>query len=212
MSTNNLRYIAAKVIDAVTDGQSLSECLPPELSKIKDARDRALVQAMCYGVCRYYTRLDVILAHFMAKPMKEKDSDVHALLMVGLYQILDMHVPEHAAVSETVNAVQSLKKPWARGLVNAVLRECLREKNNIQNIIDDDMEAKYAHPRWWIKAVKDAWPTQWENILFANNEHPPFSIRVNQKTRERGRIFKTLTSSRYGSKTNILCSAWNCFR
>lgn len=181
MSTINLRYIAAKVIDAVTDGQSLSECLPPPLQKIKEPRDRALVQAICYGVCRYYTRLDVILAHFMSKPMKAKDSDVHALLMVGLYQILDMHIPEHAAVSETVNAVQSLKKPWARGLVNAVLRECLREKNNIEAIVNADSEAKYAHPRWWIKAVQEAWPTQWEDILSANNEHPPFSLRVNQQ-------------------------------
>lgn len=181
MTTQNIRYIAAQVIDAVTEGHSLSECLPPALQRIKEPRDRALVQAMCYGVCRYYTRLDVILSHLLSNPMKAKDSDVHAILMVGLYQILEMNIPAHAAVSETVNAVQPLKKAWARGFVNAILRECLREKEHLQTIIDADIEAKYAHPRWWISEMRNAWPAQWEEILLANNEHPPFNLRVNQQ-------------------------------
>ena len=177
----NLRLVAARVIDAVTDGQSLSACLPPPLALLKEPRDRAFVQAMCYGVCRFYPRLDVILSHLMTKPMKAKDSDVHALLMVGLYQLMDMQTPPHAAVSETVNAVDALKKTWARGLVNAVLREYLREKDNLQAVIAADAEAQYAHPAWWITAIRKAWPDQWQAILEANNVHPPFSLRVNQR-------------------------------
>ncbi len=181
MSNMNLRLIAARVIDAVTDGHSLSECLPLQLAKLKETRDRAFVQALCYGVCRFYTRLDVILSHLMPKPMKAKDSDVHALLMVGLYQLMDMQTAQHAAVSETVNAVESLKKTWARGLVNAVLRQYIRDKDSLDQLIEEDSEAKYAHPGWWIAALRKAWPEQWEEILAANNEHPPFSLRVNQQ-------------------------------
>lgn len=179
--TTNLRLIAARVIDAVTDGQSLADCLPMQLAKLEDHRDRSFVQALCYGVCRFYPRLDVVLSHLMTKPMKAKDSDVHALMMVGLYQLMDMHTAQHAAVSETVNAVTALKKPWARGLVNAVLREYLRKKDDLLELINADEEARFAHPVWWISAVRRAWPEQWEAILDANNVHPPFSLRVNQQ-------------------------------
>ena len=181
MSNQNLRYIASLIINAVTDGQSLSEYLPHELAQLQEPRDRAFVQAICFGVCRYYTRLDVVLSHFLQKPMNAKDSDVHALLLVGLYQILFMKTAPHAAVSETVNAVAALKKPWARGFVNAILRECLRQQEHIAELVEEDDEAKYAHPEWWIRAIRKVWPLQFEEILAANNEHPPFSLRVNQQ-------------------------------
>jgi 16S rRNA (cytosine967-C5)-methyltransferase len=188
----NLRLIAAHIIDAVTQGRSLSDELDAALSAIPAHRDRSFVQALCYGVCRYYARLDVILSHLLSKPMKAKDSDVHALLLVGLYQLLEMRVPEHAAVAETVNAAQKLKKPWARGLVNAILREFLRQKASLLSTIQQDVEALYAHPQWWIDAVKIAWPDAWESILVANNMHPPFSLRVNQKQCSRADYLKIL--------------------
>lgn len=175
----NLRLIAAQIINDVTEGRSLSDALLTDISMIKDHRDRAFIQAVCYGVCRYYTRLDVILSHLLQKPMKEKDGDVHALILVGLYQLIEMRVPAHAAVSETVNAVESLNKPWARGLVNAVLREYLRSTDKVESLIQDDDEAVYAHPEWMIAATKKAWPKEWKDILAANNAHPPMSLRVN---------------------------------
>lgn len=177
----NLRYLAAHVINDVTDGHSLSDALDTTLANIKDSRDRAFVQAVCFGVCRFYTRLDVILSFLLQKPMKAKDSDVHALLLVGLFQLIEMRVPPHAAVAETVDATEKFKKPWARGLVNAVLREYLRTHEQLNAKIDGDEEAIYAHPSWWIEKIKKAWPKQWENILEANNAHPPFALRVNQQ-------------------------------
>jgi 16S rRNA (cytosine967-C5)-methyltransferase len=174
----NLRLIAAEVIDEVTDGRSLDQVLPHYLEPIKDARDRAFVQALCYGVCRSYTKLDVMLSSFLEKPMKAKDSDVHALMMVGLYQLAEMRVPAHAAVSETVEAAKSLKKQWARGLVNAVLRAYLRQPNLD---FSDDLEALYAHPYWWIDAYRKAWPQDYEVILEANNMHPPMVLRARDR-------------------------------
>lgn len=185
MKTPNLRLLAARIINDVTDGRSLSDCLEPTLKTLKDSRDRALVQAICYGVCRYYTRLDVMLSYLLKKPMNAEDSDVHALLLVGLYQLMDMRVAQHAAVSETVNAVEKMKKPWARGFVNAVLREYLRNHEALEERLQEDEEAHYAHPDWWIQTIKKAWPEQWEAILAANNAHPPFSLRVNQRIQKR---------------------------
>lgn len=197
---SNLRLTAARIIDDVTNGRSLSDALPKQLSKMKDARDRAFVQAICYGVCRSYLQLDGVLSHLLRKPMKAKDSDVHALLMVGLYQLMQMHTADHAAVSETVSAVEGLKKPWARGLVNAVLRGYLRQKDELPAMIADDPETQYAHPRWWIQMCKEAYPEHWQQILAANNEHPPLTIRVNQQKISRDDYLQKLHAENLAAK------------
>ena len=188
----NVRVLAARTINDVTNGQSLSDCLPPRLASLKDARDRAFLQALCYGACRYYSRLDVILSKLLQKPMNAKDSDVHALLITGLYQLMDMRVPPHAAVAETVNASEKLKKPWSRGLINAILREFIRQREKIEMEIAEDEEAQYAHPDWWISSIKKAWPDHWKQILSANNQHPPFSLRVNQRKLSRDAYLEKL--------------------
>ncbi len=188
----NLRLIAARVINQVTQGASLADVLNPALTSLQDARDRAFVQALCYGVCRFYSRLDVVLSHLLKKPMREQDSDVHALVLVGLFQLMEMRTAPHAALAETVAAVNSLKKNWARGFVNAVLREYLRQHAQLSAIIAEDEEALYAHPSWWIKKIKQAWPAHWQAILEANNQHPPFSLRVNRQQIRRADYIKKL--------------------
>lgn len=178
----NSRYIAATIINRVTEGRSLSDCLDQPLASMPDLRDRAFVQAVCYGVCRYYTQLDALLALLLEKPLKAKDSDIHALLLVGLFQLKYMRLPDYAAVTETVNAVAAFKsKPWARGLVNAILRRYQREQAQLDEQLAEDEEAYYAHPKWWITQIQQAWPDHWQAILEANNEHPPLSLRVNLK-------------------------------
>lgn len=191
----NLRLLAARIIDAVTDGRSLTDCLESSLPAIKESRDRAFVQALCYGVCRYYSRLDVLLSYLLKKPMKAKDSDIHALLLIGLYQLMAMRIPEYAAVTETVSATETLKKPWSRGLVNAVMRAYLRNKQQFDAELKWDRQAHYAHPMWWINALKKAWPQQWQEILEANNTHPPFSLRVNQQHLSREKYVEILQTA-----------------
>lgn len=186
------RYLASKVINDVTDGRSLTDCLDRCLPMMRESRDRAFVQALCYGVCRYYTQLDVILSELLQSPMKEKDSDVHALLMVGLFQLIYMRLPEYAAVTETVNATAKFDKAWSRGFVNAIMRSYLREHERIEKMIAKDDEAVYAHPDWWIRLTKNAWPTHWEDILQENNEHPPFALRVNLAKTTREAYLQTL--------------------
>lgn len=181
----NLRLLSARIINEVTEGRSLSDSLETRLSSLEDTRDQAFVQALCYGVCRYYTRLDIMLSHLLKKPMKAKDSDLHALLLVGLYQLMEMRIPEYAAVTETVNAADKFKKSWGRGLVNAVLREYLRNREALEAKMNDEEESHYAHPEWWIAAIQKAWSQDWQAILTANNDHPPFALRVNQQRKTR---------------------------
>ncbi len=175
---NNPRAVAARILaKVIRDGRSLSqamEVVPPALSD-----DRGLIQEMCYGVMREYYRLSVMVAPLLKKPLKEKDSDVQALLLLGLYQLLQMRVPDHAAVSETVAATAALKKPWARGMVNAVLRNFQRQKEDLLTQADATEQGRWSHPQWMIDALRAAWPDDWQRLLEANNQRPPMCLRIN---------------------------------
>lgn len=177
---SNTRYLAAQVIADVLQGKSLADALPARLKNLS-REDRAFVQALCFGVCRFYVRLQCYLRQLLDKPLKAKDKMIEALLLVGLYQLADMRVPEHAAVAETVEAAGTLKQRWVKGLVNAILRSYIRRQTELSTMIVNQVDAYYMHPLWWIEKIKRAWPKQWQAILTANNQHPPFVLRVNAR-------------------------------
>lgn len=172
----NLRGCAAQILaHVISDGQSLTAALDNHLAKIHNPQDRAFVQAMCYGVTRHYFALDHVLGRLLKKPLKQKDGDIKALLLIGLYQLQYMRVKAHAAVSETVAATKH--KPWAKSLVNAILRNYLREAETLQQGADN--EATFNHPDWMIRLLQQNWPEQAQQILTANDQLPPMALRVN---------------------------------
>jgi len=172
----NTRLIAAQVLSRVLqDGQSLTAVLESALKAVESGKDRAFIQALCYGVCRTYHRLDFILRELLDKPLK--DQGVKALALVGLYQLKYMRVKPHAAVSETVLAAR--KKPWAKALINALLRSYLREQDKLEQKADNVQSAAESHPDWLIKKIQEDWPQQAQQILHENNQQPPMALRVN---------------------------------
>jgi len=179
------RAAAARVLQHVfCDGTSLSTLLPG-LSDIAAAKDIPYIKAMVFGVCRYFHRLEPQLAVLLHKNLPEEHADIRALALCGLFQLQYGNVPQHAAVSETVNAVKALGKPWAKSLINGVLRQFLRRRNDIDNRLRGKPAYRYAHPQWLIDTIKKAWPTQAENIFGANNQQGPMSLRVNTLAQSR---------------------------
>lgn len=177
----NQRAVAATIIARVLgQGVSLTPALAEQLAQLADPGSQSLVQEMCFGVMRWLPRLQGWETRLLIKPLKKKDLDVHALLLVGLYQLAFMRVPDHAAISETVAATRALKKPWAKNLVNAVLRNFQRERETLTDVNGMDESARYAHPDWLVQLVKTAWPQQWQAVLDASNERPPMTLRVNK--------------------------------
>ncbi|QRY80563.1 16S rRNA (cytosine(967)-C(5))-methyltransferase RsmB [Pseudomonas sp. PDNC002] len=180
MSTNP-RLAAARALAAVLAGRaSLGSSLPTQLENV-EPRDRGLVQELAFGSARWQPRLSTLAARLLQKPFKAGDRDVEALLLVGLYQLLYTRIPPHAAIGETVGCADKLKKPWAKGLLNAVLRRAQRESEILLAEVDKDPAARLAHPRWLQKALKKSWPEQYEAICAANNAHPPMTLRVNRR-------------------------------
>lgn len=181
----NPRLAAARALAAVLSGKaSLNSSLPAQLDKVED-RDRGLVQDLAFGTARWQPRLDLLAAQLLQKPFKAADSDVQALLLVGLYQLFYTRIPAHAAIGETVGCADKLKKPWAKGLLNAVLRRAQREGEGILAGMARDPVVRTAHPRWLQKSLKAFWPEQWEAICAANNAHPPMILRVNRRHHSR---------------------------
>ena len=181
----NPRLAAAKALAAVLNGKaSLNSSLPVQLDKVED-RDRGFTQDLAFGTARWQPRLTALAAKLLQKPFKAADADVEALLLVGLYQLLYSRVPAHAAIGETVGCADKLKKPWAKALLNAVLRRAQRESEALLAELEHDPVVRTAHPRWLQKSLKAFWPQQWEAICAANNAHPPMILRVNRRHNSR---------------------------
>ena len=173
----NTRAAAAQALAPVLSGDAtLDEGLRRAAEKLVP-RERALLRELCFGVCRRYQELDGLLGPLLAKPLKARDADVRALLLLGMYQLRCMRVPDHAAVAETVNACAALQKPWARGLVNAVLRSYQSRTPELEAGMRSWQ--RVSHPAWLVDALSQAWPQDIDTLLAANNAPGPLTLRVN---------------------------------
>ncbi len=176
----NTRALATQLItEVLTDGRSLSHSLPEYKIKCQKPEEAAFLQALVFGVIRWYPRLQFISEQLLQKPIKPKEIEIYYLILIGLYQLTDMRIPAHAAISETVETTRVLNKPWAASLVNAVLRSYQRQAETIQAAIPTSDQAYYAHPLWLIQTLKKAWGNEWKSILEQNNTQAPLSLRVN---------------------------------
>ena len=191
---SNTRASAARVLEqVVVHGRYLDNAL--DAVRIDVASDGALVQELAYGTLRWFHQLAGIAALLLTKPLKPKDQDVYALLLAGLYQLRYLRVATHAAVDETVAATEALGKPWAKGLINACLREYLRRRADMAKLVDSDPALRLSHPAWLLEKFRHAWPDDWERIAQANNERPPLTLRVNLRRQTRNAYLEKLRAA-----------------
>ncbi|MEB8432563.1 16S rRNA (cytosine(967)-C(5))-methyltransferase RsmB [Cocleimonas sp. KMM 6892] len=184
----NPRVAAARILQSVIyNGESLSTALSDN--------DSPMVSDLCYGSLRWHESLSALISILMSKSLKKKDKDVECLIRVGLYQIIYQKTPDHAAVGETVSALKGLKKPWAKNLVNAVLRNFLRGQVKLQKEMLAEEPAKYAFPQWLIDRIRKAWPDNWEEILEQSNLRSPMTLRVNLNHQTRDAYLQQLNDA-----------------
>ena len=179
--STNARMLGARAVQQVIQQQrSLTDVLP-EILQSGDERQGALIHQLTAGTLRYWWPLSAIIDALLKKPLKPKDFDIYCLTAVGIYQINHTRIPEHAIVSETVNAVKALSKPWAKNLVNALLRNYQRDKDSLDQQFSRSECFNTSHPQWMIDTLKQDWPQAWQNILSQNNKRAPLTLRVNQQ-------------------------------
>jgi 16S rRNA (cytosine967-C5)-methyltransferase len=170
-----VRVLATRVVDAVMHrGRSLKAELATNLPRIEDARDRALLEAICFAVLRSRARSEAALAAWMPRPLGRADNELRALLHVGFAQVVVMELPAHAALSATVEAVRAIGRPHQDKLVNALLRRAQRE-----GLPAAPADALW--PAWLRRQVREDWPAQADAIFVASQQEAPLWLRVNRK-------------------------------
>jgi 16S rRNA (cytosine967-C5)-methyltransferase len=166
--------LAARV---VRDGVAAESALAA--APLLPARDAPLLRALLLGVLRWHHRLQWQVDQLVTRPLARKDTELAALLRVGLFQLQGLRIPDHAAVSATVEACGVLGCGHARGLVNAVLRRFQRECASLETRQASVEEARFSHPAWLIAVLRADWGDRAAAILDANNAAPPMWLRVN---------------------------------
>ncbi|GHD34640.1 16S rRNA (cytosine(967)-C(5))-methyltransferase RsmB [Parahalioglobus pacificus] len=203
-TARNTRALAATTVARVMAGDSLNHCLQTAISQCAP-ESRGLLQELCYGTLRLSPLLDAVMQQMLNKPLKAKDNDVRALILMGLYQLHAMRIPPHAAVSETVAATRALKKHWAKGMCNALLRRFQRDADALLDGVSS--AERNAHPRWLFDALHSQWPEQAGTIVAANNERPPMTLRINPQQTSRDAYLQLLSDHDIAASPGVVSAA-----
>lgn len=174
------RRLAFDMLMAViVDNESLSAVSPRLLPRLSEGRDRAFAYRLTLDTLRQLNRLSWMRDQLLERPFKGKDMDIAVLLLLGLAQLCDESLAVHASLNETVEiARQFKKKPWAVGVVNAVLRNFQRQQSELTQKANQQTPLATAHPAWFIQQLQQAYPENWQTICQANNEPAALCLRL----------------------------------
>jgi 16S rRNA (cytosine967-C5)-methyltransferase len=175
------QQIAAIAVSDVLSGRNLTLALPDALSSYPTAtqQQRGAAADLSYGTLRFYGEVNAYLTQLLEKPLSNEH--ITALLLVAIYQLLHDKADDFTVVNQAVKAAGDAKPRWAKGLVNGVLRNFLRQKDELKNKLNNDEVAHYSYPQWWINKLKSQYPGTWAEILNTGNAHPPMTLRVNEQ-------------------------------
>jgi len=175
------RLLAFDLLTEVNRNEGYSNLLLPQAlnaSKL-DERDRSLVTELLYGTIRMQGKHDWVLAQISDRPWSEVDPGIVDVCRLGVHQLHEMRVPDHAAVASTVEVARKRLGESKASFVNALLRNVTRTSQEdwfapLQEISDpvERLSIQYSHPTWIVSAYFDLlkdWP-EVEQALAINNE------------------------------------------
>ncbi|PWW44279.1 MULTISPECIES: 16S rRNA (cytosine(967)-C(5))-methyltransferase RsmB [Paenibacillus] len=197
------RALAVKVLSAVEQEGAYSNL---ELNRrLKEAElspaDAGLATELVYGTIARRNTLDYFLERYVAKGVFKLQPWVRSLLRISVYQMLYLdRIPEHAVVSEAVNLAKKLGHQGISGMVNGVLRNMIRNRDELR--IPEHLSAaerislEHSHPLWMV----ERWISHYgeetaEAICRANNEPPAVSVRVNTTMTTREKLMQEMEST-----------------
>jgi 16S rRNA (cytosine967-C5)-methyltransferase len=175
------RLLAFDLLTEVNRNEGYSNLLLPQAlnaSKLEE-RDRALVTELLYGTIRMQGKHDWVLSQISDRPWSEVDPGIVDICRLGVHQIHDMRIPDHAAVAATVEVARKRVGESKASFVNALLRSVTRTSIDewfepLLTISDpvERLSIQYSHPEWIVSAYFDLlkdWQ-EVESALRINNE------------------------------------------
>ncbi|MDN7473939.1 16S rRNA (cytosine(967)-C(5))-methyltransferase RsmB [Burkholderia multivorans] len=177
---------AAQAVDAVRRGTALPAALSAVFAQMASgaqALARGATQDVAYRTMRRLGSVDWLIARLVGKA---PPAHVHAVLASALALLLDADgeaaYSPFTVVDQAVTAIGARREyAFAKGMVNAVLRRFLRERDTLVAAMHADPVAQWNYRAWWIDAVKRAWPDAWQAILAAGDRQGPLTLRVNAR-------------------------------
>jgi len=173
------RAVAAQVTSRVlVERVTLDAALEGALAEAP----RTLVSAarsLSFGAVRGFYRHEVILRRLLTQPGKSLEPLVRAILSVALFELEDARTPDYAVVDAAVSTAKAAGRP--AGLINALLRRYLRERDAVDAAIAHSPAARYAAPEWLAQRLREDWPERWNDILAACDAQAPMWLRVNAR-------------------------------
>jgi len=192
---DNARLAAVRTLSNVLDRNlNLSEADASQ--RLADPRDQALSRHLSYGVLRWLSSLEWLGTQLISRPLKSRDRDILLLIWLGLFQLWKDDRAHHAAVNETAECARLTGKPWAVGLVNAVLRRFQREQETLISKLSE-IPQRFAHPPWLLQLLQVDWPGDWQGIVMENNQAAPLWLRLNRNHPGRQAIAKQLEAAKF---------------
>ena len=159
-NTANARECALSVLVACRrNGAWADAALKAQLGKCAlSAQDAALCSRIVYGVMQNELLLNWYLSAYCTQKLDHLQPPLSDILRIGAYQILFLDkVPDHAAVSESVELCRTNGRSAASGLVNAVLRKVAQNKSNLPPLPEGNiarLSVAYSHPQWLSSASR----------------------------------------------------------
>jgi len=169
-------HAAASLFAAVLAGRNFDAVLA---RAALPAPLRAATMDLAYPALRAFGRGDFLLGLLLERPVK--DAAARSLLLLALTRLEARPQEAHTTVDQAVTAAARLARGQFKGLVNGVLRNFLRRREELLALADADPVAYRQHPAWWIARLRQDHPAHWEAILAAGNSHPPLCLRVNRR-------------------------------
>jgi 16S rRNA (cytosine967-C5)-methyltransferase len=173
------RAVAAQVTTRVLrERVTLDAALEAALAEAPRAMV-APTRSLSFGAVRGYYRHEAILHRVLTRPGKALEPLLRAILSVALFELEDARTPDYAVVDAAVRTAKAAGR--SAGLINALLRRYLRERESLQADIARSPAARYAAPEWLAQRLREDWPERWTDILAGCDAQAPMWLRVNAR-------------------------------
>ena len=178
---HNIQLAASQIVQQVlVDGRNLNQVLDESLGRksVWTPAQRAALQDLSYGTLRFYGQLDALLGALLHKPLS--DRRIYYVLLVALYQLQYSKAAQHAVVDHAVRSAQMLnaKVEWTGQCDPA---QFFAQPGCVAGAGGTTCEGRYSYPQWWIDELQAQYGERSAAMLEAGNQHPPMTLRVNQR-------------------------------
>lgn len=163
-SVTPARVAAFDVLMSVAQSDSYANLMLPPMLRSRNivGRDAAFATELTYGTLRMQARYDAVIEQASQRKLRDLDLPVLVILRLGVHQLLELKIPSHAAVSQSVALTRLRITSGPAQLVNAVLRRISEKPLEewipapADDASDEELASYHSHPAWIVRAFRQA--------------------------------------------------------